>query len=133
MEERILFIVFDGEVKFIKTSTMDHKEWFLSLGGNIDDYDNVIRGYVLEGMLCFFKANLNYDDEVIKFATKYGLKMKNQLNMPDLKICCGIEPGHDGSKWEPILILQDKDLEGFKTAENVEKEKKEQEKLAKQE
>ena len=130
MDERIMFIVYDGEVKFIKSSTMDHREWFLSLGGNMDDYDNVIRGYVLEGMLFFFKANLNYDDEVISFATKMGLRMKQQLNMPDLKICCGIEPGHDGSKWEPILILKDEDLEGYKSEEDIEKEKKELEKEA---
>lgn len=113
MEEKILFIVIDGEIKFLKTSTMDHKEWYQSLGGDPELYDNVIRGFVMEGKLIFFKANLNYDSEVIDFATKMAIPMKKQLNQPDLKVCCGIEPGHDGQKWEAILTLKEEDLDGY--------------------
>lgn len=132
MDNRILFMVFNGEVKFIQNTEMDHREWYISLGGNMEEYDNVIRGYIMDGMMIFFKANLNYDTEVIDFATKMGLKMRNMLNQPELKICCGINPGHDGVKWEPILTLNDTDLEGFKTEEQLEAEAKEQEKLQKQ-
>ena len=120
MEERILFIVFNGEVKFIKTATMDHREWYISLGGNMDEYDDVIRGYVMEGKLIFFKADLKYDNEVIDFATKMAIPMKKQLNQPDLKVCCGISPGKDGAKWEPILELKESDLDGYvKPAEPI--------------
>jgi len=123
MQNKILFIVWNGEIKFLQNSTMDHKEWFLSLGGKIEDYDNVIRGYIMEEKIIFFKANLNYDSEVIDFATKMGNKIKNQLNAPHYKVCCGINPGQNGSKWEPILVLNDQDLEGYKTEEQLEKEK----------
>ncbi|MBR3211046.1 MAG: hypothetical protein IKF71_03805 [Bacilli bacterium] len=125
MNNKLLFIVMDGEIKFLKDSTMDHKEWYQSLGGSMDQYDQVIRGYVMEGKIIYFKANLNYDDEVISFALKTGLKMKLQLHDMSLKVCCGIDPGHDGSKWEPILILNDEDLEGYKTKEELSKEKEE--------
>ena len=86
----------------------------------------------MKGKIIYFKANLNYDDEVIDFAMKTGLKIRNQLNDPELKVCCGIDPGHDGTKWEPILVLNDTDLEGYKTPEEIEKEKQEQEKKAMQ-
>ena len=128
MDHKILFIVWNGEIKFLQNSTMDHKEWYLSLGGNLEDYDNVIRGYIVEDKIIFFKANLNYDTEVIDFATKMGFTMKQQLNQPSYKICCGINPGHDGVKWEPILVLKDEDLQGYKTEEEMAKEKKEFEK-----
>ena len=130
MSNRILFIVLNGEIKFLQNSAMDHREWYQSLGGSMEEYENVIRGYIMDGMIIFFKANLNYDDEVITFASKMGLKMREQLNQPDLKICCGIDPGHDGAKWEPILILQDTDLVGFKTEEQLQEEQKKQERQA---
>ena len=127
MKDRILFIVFNGEIKFLQNSDMDHREWYQILGGNPEEYDNVIRGYITEGKIIYFKANLNYDNEVIEFATKTGLKIKQQLNRPDLKVCCGINPGHDGTKWEPILVLNDTDLEGYQTEEEILAEQKKEE------
>lgn len=128
MKNRLLFIVMDNEIKFKQDDGMDHKEWYQSLGGKMDVYDDVIRGYVMEGKIIYFKANLNYDGDVIEFATKTGLKMKQQLNNNDLKICCGIDPGHDGAKWEPILVLKDEDLDGYKDVEELQKEQDEAEK-----
>ena len=125
MNNRILFIVINGEIKFIQNTTMDHREWYQSLGGNMDEYENVIRGYIMDNKIIFFKANLNYDSEVIDFATKMGIPMRNQLNHPEYKICCGIDPGHDGNKWEEIITLNDKDLVGYKSEEEIEKEKQE--------
>jgi len=122
MNDKILFIVINGEIKFLQNSTMDHREWYLSLGGNIENYTNVIRGYIIKDMIIFFKDNLNYDNEVIEFASKMGLTMKEQLHRPDLKICCGINPGQNGERWEPILVLKDEDLQGYKTEEQIQKE-----------
>ena len=130
MNDRILFIVINDQIQFLQNSTMDHREWYISLGGNMEEYDNVIRGYITEGKIIYFKANLNYDDEVIAFAMKTGLKIKNQLNQPNYKVCCGINPGHDGTKWEPILVLNDTDLEGYKTEEQIQAEQKKMEQQA---
>lgn len=129
MEDRILFMVFNGEIKFLQHSSMDHKEWYLSLGGNMDEYDNMIRGFIMDSKIIFFKANLNYDKEVIDFATKMGLIMKTQLNHPEYKICCGINPGQDGAKWEPILTINEEDLAGYESEEEKQKrEEKEKQK-----
>ena len=112
MTEKILFMIVNDEIKFLpKSSQMDHKEWYESLGMNPDEYDNTIRGYIIENYCIFFKANLNYDSEVIDVATICGPIIKKQLNRPELKVCCGINPGYDGSKWEPIVMLKGKGLE----------------------
>ena len=63
MNQKILFIIYNGEIKFLQNSPMDHREWYQSLGGNMEEYDNVIRGYIIDNMIIFFKANLNYDNE----------------------------------------------------------------------
>ena len=54
MNNRILFIVINGEIKFIQNTTMDHREWYQSLGGNMDEYENVIRGYIMDNKIIFF-------------------------------------------------------------------------------
>lgn len=112
MNEKILFMIINDEIKFLpKSSQMDHKEWYESLGMNPEEYDNVIRGFIIENYCIFFKANLNYDSEVIDVATICGPIIKKQLNRKELKVCCGINPGHDGRKWEPIVMLKGKGLE----------------------
>ena len=128
MKNRWLFIVVNDEIKFMLDDGTDHKEWYQSLGGDMAEYDNVIRGYVMEGKIIYFKANLNYDGEVIEFATKTGIKMKQQLNDNSLKVCCGIEPGRDGAKWEPILVLKDEDLDGYQSEEEIQKAIEDEEK-----
>ena len=113
MDERILFMIINGEIKFVKANTMDHREWFKSLGGNDSDYYNLIRGYIINNNLIFVKGhNLGYDDEVISVARKVGPLIKQQLNREDLVICCGVNPGENSDKWEPIMIIKDDDAVG---------------------
>lgn len=113
MNNKILFMIFKGGIKFLTNSNMDHREWYLSLGGDINDYDNVIRGYVIDNKIIFFKANLMYDQEVIDMACKCAPLMKQQLNNPYLTVCCGITPGMNGSEWEPILTLKDEEITNY--------------------
>ncbi len=113
MNNKILFMIYNDEIKFLTNSEMDHKEWYLSLGGDINNYDNVIRGFVINNQIIFFKSNLSYDQEVIDMASKCAPIMKQQLKNPSLKVCCGITPGMDGSSWEPIMTLNDNELTGF--------------------
>ena len=41
MNNRILFLIYNNEVKYLQNSNMDHREWFLSLGGKPEEYDNL--------------------------------------------------------------------------------------------
>ena len=122
MNNKILFMIYNGEIKFLNNTTMDHREWYLSLGGDINNYDNVIRGYVINNNLIFFKANLSYNQEVIDMAHKCAPAMKQQLNNPNLRVWCGISPGMNGASWEPILELKENELTGFSI--NIQEETK---------
>lgn len=113
MNDKMLFMIYNGEIKFLSNTNMDHREWYQSLGGDPNNYDNTIRGYVIKNQLIFFKGNLSYDNEVIDMARKCAPVMKQQLNNPDLKVCCGITPGMNGASWEPILTLNEDELTGF--------------------
>ena len=110
MNERILFIIINDEIKFLTNPNKDHREWFLELGGKEEDYQKVIKGYIMDGMIVFFKENFNYDMEVINLAKKCAPLIRKQLGRPNLKVCCGIQPGQNGSKWEPIMTLTEEEL-----------------------
>ena len=34
MDNKIQFMIINGDVQYLQNSTMDHREWFISLGGN---------------------------------------------------------------------------------------------------
>ena len=120
MNKKILFMIYNGEIKFLQDENKDHKEWFLSLGGKLEDYDNTIRGFIMENKIIFFKANLSYDQDVINMASACAPIMKEQLKNPNLTVWCGIMPGQDGAKWEPIMELKTEELTGFKPQEKEE-------------
>ena len=108
MNNRILFLIYNGEIKFLSSNIMDHREWFRSLGGKDEDYETLIRGFIMNNMIIFVKGtNLSYDSNVIDVAKKCGPIMKQQLQRPELKIACGVLPGENGDKWEPIMIINE--------------------------
>ena len=112
MNTSILFMIFNNEVKYLNNSNMDHREWFLSLGGNPDDYPNLIRGFISNGKIVFYKNNFSYDEEVVKAAKRYAPSMKVVLG-DNLEVWCGVLPGRPGEKWEAIMKLNNDELTGF--------------------
>lgn len=108
MSQRLLFLIFNGEIKFLTSNIMDHREWYKSLGGNEADYDKVIRGFVLDNKIIFVRGpKLSYDSEVVEMAKKCGPLIRQQLGNPDLVICCGVVPGENGDRWEPIMFVKE--------------------------
>lgn len=111
MMHRDMFMIIDGKVKYLSSDIMDHRDWYRSLGLNESAFDDVVRGYLLDGKLIFFKgSNFNYDGKVIDAARKYGITMKNDYNNQDLKICCGITINPNDGKYEPIMYISDDEL-----------------------
>lgn len=108
----VLFMIFNNEVKYLNNNSMDHREWFISLGGNIDDYPNLVRGFISNGKIVFYKNNFSYDEEVIKAAKIYAPSMKVVLG-DNLEVWCGVLPGKPGEKWEAIMKLNNNELTGF--------------------
>ncbi|MBQ2640258.1 MAG: hypothetical protein IJF92_05835 [Bacilli bacterium] len=108
MNSRILFMIIDNQVMYLENSNMDHKEWYESLNLNIEDFDNVVRGFIMNNMIIFYKGFFNYDNETIRMAEKFYPDIKKSLNNPNLEVYCGIVPGKPGQKWEPILKIDGK-------------------------
>lgn len=126
MNSRILFMILNGEVQYLQNTNMDHREWFLSLGGTPEEYDNLVRGFIMDNKILFFKGpEFKYDNEVYNNARKFAKSMRQALNNNSLVVCCGILPGLPGQKWEPILILTEDEIEGY--TEPVIKEPQKQE------
>ena len=112
MNNKILFMIIGNEVKYLADSNMDHREWYTSLGLDINNYDNIVRGYVIDGKIIFFKGMFNYDNEVIDCAKRFAPGMKLTLNNPHLEVYCGILANSLGGKWEPILRINENELTG---------------------
>ncbi len=127
MNTRVLFMVIGNEVKYLQNDSRDHREWYLSLGLDPNLFDNIIRGYVIDGKIVFFKgSNYSYDDEVIKAARRYTPSIRSFLNQTSLEVYCGILFEGVGTKWEPILKINENEITGF-VAEQVQEEKSKKE------
>lgn len=114
MSEKVLFMIINNEIKFLENSTMDHREWYQSLGFDPNVFDQIVRGYVLEHKIVFFKGiNFNYDEEVIQMARKYSPSIRDYCHDPSLEVYCGIVVQSYGSKWEPVLRISEDEISGI--------------------
>ncbi|MBQ6324143.1 MAG: hypothetical protein IJI22_04885 [Bacilli bacterium] len=129
MNNRILFMLINGEMKYLQKNDGDHREWYLSLGGDPNNFENIVRGFILDGKIVFYKGiNFNYDDEVIRTAQEYAPSMRLVLGDPTLEVWCGVVIEGYNAKWEPILRINDEELTGF-SKEKKEEVKKEKEQI----
>ncbi len=109
--KRGLFIIYNKEVKIIFHDTMDHREWMESLGLDLTNFDNIIRGYIIDSKIVFFKGSMfSYDNEVFEAARRYGPYIRTMVGDESLVVCCGIVVTSAGSKWEPVVTLKESDL-----------------------
>ena len=123
--KRILFMIIDNQVKYYQGDEMDHKEWYVSLGLDVNNFDNVVRGFVADGKIVFYKGqNFNYDDEVMRKAKGFAPSMRITLNNLNLEVWCGVMINGFNSKWEPIVRINDTELTGV-----IEEPKKEEKKV----
>lgn len=121
---RILFMIIDKEVKYYQGADMDHKEWYLSLGLDANEFDNIVRGFIADGKIVFYKGqNFNYDDEVMRKAKGFAPSMRITLGNLNLEVWCGVMINGFNSKWEPIVRINDTELTGI-IDEPVKEEKK---------
>lgn len=133
MNDKILFIIYNNQIQYCQDQNYDHRSFYQSIGGDLNNYENTIKGYIIGDKIIFFKNNLSYDQEVIDMAKRCAPAMKEQLNNPYLKVCCGINPGQNGASWEPILTINDNELTGYVTDKMIEEQKqKEQEAIRRQ-
>lgn len=134
MNNRVLFMIIDNEIKYLINSNMDHKEWYKSLNLDIEEFDNIVRGFVLDNKIVFYKGFFKYDKETIKIAELYYPSIRKYLNNPTLEVYCGVYPGKQGEKWEPIVRIDNSNTDNrFNKDTNIEKQKLERPKEIKEE
>ncbi len=99
--KRRAFVIYKNELFFIeKGSSMSHWEFCSSkLNLNKDVFNQLTRGYYLDGNLVFYKDNFSYDENVINEALKYVSQIKQILNTTDVKIYFGLIVGEPGGNW----------------------------------
>ena len=124
MNNRVLFMIINGEVKYLQNSDMDHREWYTSMGLDPSLFESIVRGYVLEHKIVFFKGlNFNYDEEVIQMARMYSPSIREVCQDQTLEVYCGIVVNSYGEKWEPVLRILDSEITGF-SINSLEKQQK---------
>lgn len=129
MNNRILFMIIGNEVKYLQNSTMDHREWYISLGQDPNLFDSVVRGFIEGGRIIFYKGStFSYDEEVIKAAKMFTPNIRFSCSNPSLEAYCGIT-FQVGDKWEPIMKLNENEITGF-VQETKKEEKKEEKPMA---
>lgn len=126
MNEKILFMIIGNSVQFLQNNTMDHREWYNSLGFDPNLFESIVRGYVIENKIVFFKGmTFTYDEEVIKMARTFSPTIREYCHNQSLEVYCGIIVP-SGGKWEPVLHIKNEEITGIvPTQVKEEKVKKE--------
>lgn len=98
---RRAFVIYNNQLLFIdKGSEMSHYE-FCSKKLNLskDIFNEITRGYYLDGNLVFYKDNFIFDEKVISESLKYVNQIKQSLNLTEAKIYFGLIVGEPGGNW----------------------------------
>ena len=114
MNNRNLFMIIDNQVKIQENTTMDHREWYISLGLDLNKFENIIRGYIIDNKIVFFKGSMfGYDNEVYTAALMYSKSIRHYLNNETLEVWCGISVDGNNAKWEPILKIKEEEIANY--------------------
>ncbi|MBO5477217.1 MAG: hypothetical protein J6A15_05630 [Clostridia bacterium] len=105
-KSRVAFMIINSKIYFLENSDMSHKEWYLSLGYDIEKFEDIVRGYYREGEIVFYKGDFIYDEHVIKLAKQYSQKIKKHVKDFNAKVYVGVIKGKVGQIWQPDLEIK---------------------------
>ena len=90
---RRAFVIIGGRVEYLPyPSDMSHYEYCNSKGIDKDTFNQITRGYYLDGKMVFYKDNFNYDDAVIKESLSHISSIAKTLDLDDFDIYFGQIP-----------------------------------------
>ena len=72
---RIAFIVIDEKIYYIKNSGQSHWEFCQEKNISKEQFNELTRGYYIDGNIVFYKGNFIYDQALICDAMKYIIKI----------------------------------------------------------
>ena len=100
--KRRAFVIYENSLYFIdKGSSISHYEFCQNKFPNLskENFNQITRGYYLDGDLVFYKDNFIYDNEVINEALKYVNEIKRLLDLSTVKIYFGLIIKKPGENW----------------------------------
>ena len=92
-KQRKAFIILEGEIEFLpEGSSMSHYEYCQTKGLSKEEFNQITRGYYLNGNAVFYKDNFIYDDEVIENSLKVINEISKIINVEEFEIYFGQLP-----------------------------------------
>ena len=101
---RIAFIIIDGQINFLQNSHFSHFEWAKSLEIDEIKFNTLTRGYVLNNDAIFYKANFEFDEQVINDAHLFAKIIKDFCSLKNINVFVGLDVGN-GDIWPPKKFL----------------------------
>lgn len=95
-KSRKAFIIIDNKLEFLPDgSVMSHYEYCNQKGIDKDYFNQLIRGFYLNGNLVFYKDNFIYDSILISDSLKYLNEISTKLSINKFNIYFGVLPDED--------------------------------------
>ncbi len=95
-KQRKAFIILNGVLEFLpEGSAMSHFEYCQSKGLDKKSFNEITRGYYLNGNLVFYKDNFIFDDNLINEALKYLEEISSIVSSNEFEIYFGQLPKQD--------------------------------------
>ena len=92
-KQRKAFIILEGEIEFLpEGSSMSHYEYGQTKGLSKEEFNQITRGYYLNGNAVFYKDNFIYDGEVIENSLKVVDEISKIINVEEFEIYFGQLP-----------------------------------------
>ncbi len=92
-KQRKAFIILDGKLEFLpEGSSMSHYEYCQKKGLSKEEFNQITRGYYLNGNVVFYKDNFIYDDDVIANALQVIDEISKKIDVDEFNIYFGQLP-----------------------------------------
>lgn len=92
-KQRKAFIILDERLEFLpEGSSMSHYEYCQTKGLSKEEFNQITRGYYLNGNAVFYKDNFIYDEEVISNALKVVDEIAKTIGIDEFNIYFGQLP-----------------------------------------
>ena len=92
-KQRKAFIILDEKLEFLpEESSMSHYEYCQTKGLSKEKFNQITRGYYLNGNAVFYKDNFIYDEEVISNALKVVDEIAKIIGIDEFNIYFGQLP-----------------------------------------
>ena len=92
-KQRKAFIILNGKLDFLPDgSNMSHFEYCQTKGFSKEEFNQITRGFYLNGNAVFYKDYFTYDEEVIENALLVLDDMSKIIGVNEFDICFGEMP-----------------------------------------